>query len=108
MNTNLRNITLRRRYIGVISLETFSVNIFQIYATQYLGQTMYKTFHAKTDNVFFFERNISGVSHLDKFNSKKRKTFDANDLLALSLVSKLFYTYSLGKKLLYIFKNNRT
>ena len=108
MNKNLSNITLRRRYIGVISLETFSVNIFQIHATQYLGQTMYKTFHAKTDNVFFFERNISGVSHLDKFNSKKRKTFDANDLLALSLVSKLFYTYSLGKKLLYIFKNNRT
>ena len=50
--------------------------------------------------VFFFERNISGVSHLDKFYSKKRKTFAANDLLAPSLVSKLFYTYSLGKKII--------
>ena len=73
MNKNLSNITLRRRYIGVISLETFSVNIFQIYATQYLGQTMYKTFHTKTDNVFFSKETFQVYPTSTNLTQKREK-----------------------------------
>ena len=37
MNKNVTNISLRRGITGIISLKTFQVNIFQIYATQRLG-----------------------------------------------------------------------
>ena len=35
---------------------------------------------------------------LTNFTQRKRKTYDANDLLVLSLVNIIAYTYSLGKK----------
>ena len=47
---------------------------------------------------FFLELNISSVSHLTNFTQRKRKMYDANDLLALSLVSIIDYIYSLGKQ----------
>ena len=46
---------------------------------------------------FFQKKIVDSVSHF-KFYLKKEKTFDANDLLALSLVSTIFNVYSLGKK----------
>ena len=52
-----------------------------------------ETFLIKIGNVFAFERNIFNVSYL---KSKKRETYDANDLLALSLISIIVYIYSLG------------
>ena len=33
-----------------------------------------------------------------KFSQKERKTYDANDLLALSLVRIIVYIYCIGKK----------
>ena len=76
MNQNLKDITLKRGYIGIISIENFLVNIFQIYATQPLGYCLmekYGTFRIKIGNDFFFERNISNGSHLNKLYSKKEK-----------------------------------
>ena len=52
-----------------------------------------ETFLIKIGNAFAFERNIFNVSYL---KSKKRETYDANDLLALSLISIIVYIYSLG------------
>ena len=37
-------------------------------------------------------------STLTNFTQRKRKTYDANDLSAFSLVIIIFYIYSLGKK----------
>ena len=44
---------------------------------------------------------------LTNFSQGKGKTYDVNDLLALSLFCIIVYPYSLGKKvLLYLFKKN--
>ena len=56
-------------------------------------------FHINIDNVSFFERNISIVSHLNQFYSKKEKNVWCKWLLVLSLVCIIVYIYSLGKKL---------
>ena len=72
-NKNLKNITLRRGYTGIIFLKTFSVNIFKIYATQHLGYCLMEkiwNFSYKNWQRFFFTQ-------------RKRKTYDANDLLVL-------------------------
>ena len=60
----------------------------------------YETFRIKIGNVFcfvlfcFFERNISSVSQLNKFYSKKEKNVKCECLLSDVIV----YIYSLGKR----------
>ena len=60
----------------------------------------YETFRIKIGNVFcfvlfcFFERNISSVSQLNKFCSKKEKNVKCECLLSDVIV----YIYSLGKR----------
>ena len=50
---------------------------------------------------FFSKRNISGVSNLNELTQKnKKKTYDAIDLLAFSLVSITVCVYSLGKSII--------
>ena len=57
MNKNLNNMTLRGGYTGIISLETFYVNIFQTYATQdyaiVLMRKKHETCRIRICNVFF-------------------------------------------------------
>lgn len=63
-------------YTEIISLKTFSINIFQKYATQRLGYFKWAKSEAlliKIGNVVFFERSISSVSYLIKFYSKNEK-----------------------------------
>ena len=51
--------------------------------------------------LFFSKRNISGLSNLNELTQKKkRKTYDAIDLLAFSLVSITHCVYSLGKSII--------
>ena len=54
-----------------------------------------RNFSYKDWQHFFFKRKISSISHLTQ---GKRKTYVANDLLALSLVNIIVYIYFLGKK----------
>ena len=57
----------------------------------------YETFHTRIGKGFF-ERNISSISHFNELAQRKRKMYDANDLLALSLVRIIVCIYFLGKK----------
>ena len=70
-------MTLRGGYTGIISLETFYVNIFQTYATQRLrycfnGKKI-RNVSYKDLQCFFFFKNTSSVSHLNKFYLNKEK-----------------------------------
>ena len=59
-------ITLRQGYTGIISLETFQVNIFQIYATQPMGY-------------WLMEKTFLMYLTLTNFTQRKRKTEEVND-----------------------------
>ena len=50
---------------------------------------------------FFLKETFLVYPSLTNFNQRKRKTDDANDLLALSLVSIMAYVYSLGISFIY-------
>ena len=69
-------MTLRGGYTGIISLETFYVNIFQTYATQRLrycfnGKKIRNVSYKDLQCFFFL--NTSSVSHLNKFYFKERE-----------------------------------
>ena len=75
MNQNLKNMTSRQGYTEIIAHETLSVNSFPKYMPRNVWAILKwkkpETFHIKIGNAF--ERNISSVSHLNKFYSKKEK-----------------------------------
>ena len=62
MNKSLKDITLKRGCTGIISLETFQVNIFQIHVTQRLVYCLmgkkYEAFHLKIGTVFFCKKHL--------------------------------------------------
>ena len=101
MNKNLKNKALSRGYTGIISLKNFSVNIFQIYATQRLGYCLMEKIREvsyKDWQCFFPKETFLVYPILTSFTQRKRETYDANDLLTLSLFGIIVYIYSLGKK----------
>ena len=75
MNQNLKNMTSRQGYTEIIPHETLSVNSFPKYMPRNVWAILKwkktETFPIKIGNAF--ERNISSVSHLNKFYSKKEK-----------------------------------
>ena len=58
----------------------------------------YELSHIKTGNFFFTKETFLVYPTLTNFTQRKRNKYDANDLLALSLVSIIVYMYFLGKK----------
>ena len=85
MNKKLKNITLRREYTGIISFKTFWIKIFQISVTSY-----------KDWQLFIRKKTFLTFPTL-YFTQRKRKIYDANNLLVLPHVSIINYNYSLGK-----------
>ena len=57
----------------------------------------YELFHIKTGNVFFAKETFLVYPTLTDFTQRKRNKYDANDLLALSLVSMIVYILSWKK-----------
>ena len=60
----------------------------------------HELFHLKTGNIFFAKETFLVYPTLTDFTQRKRNKYDANDLLALSLVSIIVYIYYLGKSLM--------
>ena len=77
----------------MMSLKMFWINIFEIYAKVHLGY--YYLLRLATS---FLEETFLVYPNFKNFTQRKRKTYNVNDLSALSLVSIIVYIYYLGKK----------
>ena len=75
MNKSLKHVTLKRGCTGIISLEIFQVNIFQIHVTQRLVYCLmgkkYEAFHLKIGNVFFLQEVSLVYPALTTFTQEK-------------------------------------
>ena len=104
MNRNLNNITLRRGYTGIILSKSSK-----------LSRNVELLINGKVRNVlytdwqhFFLKETLLVYPTLTNFIQRKRKMYDTNDLLALSLLRLHFFisisAHALALKVAYIFK----
>ena len=103
MTKNLKNLTLRQGYTGII--ESFSVDIVQICATQqrlgYCLMEKKRNGSYKDWQRFFSKETFVVYPTLTNFTQRKREMYDPNYLLALSLIIIIVRIYSHGKKFNY-------
>ena len=81
MNKSLKNITLRQRYAGIISLKTFKANIFQIYTTQYLDCFLMEKIRYAWYKVLkssFSKETFLVPPTLTNFTQRNSKIYDTN------------------------------